>query len=330
MRAAALSLAVAVAFAPAGASAQAPSNAVLAQELFEQGRTLATSNQWAQACPKFEASLHYDPALGTKLNLATCYEKTGKLASAWSLYRDAAEIAAKSGDTKRHDYAASHATALEPRLPRLTITAPSPAPPGLAITRDGTPIDAAALGVALYVDPGPHAISATAPGYKAFTTKTTATEGTSTTIAIPPLAPEPAPVATVTKPAPIAPPPPPPPAGSHTRAILGIAAAGTGVVLVGVGLGFGLGASHAFDRAKSACAELTCPDQDAYARGQADVRDARRDGTISTVLTIAGAAAIAGGLAVWLIAPSSHHEERAHLSASVTPSSVGLVLGGGF
>lgn len=328
MRAIALQLAIALAIAPA-ARAQSPTNTVLAQQLFEQGRKLATAQNWQAACPKFEASLRYDPALGTKLNLATCDEKIGKLASAWSLYRDAAEIAAKTGDTRRHDYAASHAAALEHRLPRLTITAPSPAPAGLAITRDGTPIDPAALGVPLYVDPGVHAIAASAPGYKAFTTTTTATEGGSATVAIPPLEAQPAQIAVVARPAPVAPLPPPPPR-SRTRTYLAIGAAGTGAVLAGVGLGFGVAASHAFDRAKAVCADLTCPNDAAYASGQADIRDARRDGTVSTVLTIAGVAAIAGGLAIWLIAPSSHRAESARLSASVTPTSAGLVLGGSF
>jgi hypothetical protein len=327
MRMIGIQLAIAFALAPA-ARAQAPSNAVLAQELFEQARALAAADNWAAACPKFAASLRYDPALGTKLNLATCYEKTGKLASAWSLYRDAAELAAKTGDNRRHDYAASHAAALEPRLPRLTITAPSPAPAELAVTRDGTRIDPAALGVALYVDAGPHAIVASAPGYKAFTTATTATEGRSLTVAIPPLQAQPVPVATLAKPMPSA--PLLAPARSRTRTIVAIGAAGTGVILAGVGLGFGVAASHAFDRAKAACADLDCTDTAAYERGQADVRDARHDATMSTVLTIAGAAAIAGGAVVWLISPSSQRSETARLSASATPSSLGLVLGGSF
>src|SRR6185312_7749645 len=74
-------------------AAQTPTqDQVIAEQLFEQGRTLVTANNWPAACPKFEESLKLDPTLGTKLNLATCYEHIGKIASAWSLYREAAEL----------------------------------------------------------------------------------------------------------------------------------------------------------------------------------------------------------------------------------------------
>src|SRR4051812_17855482 len=144
--------------------AQPSDTTSLAQQLFNQGRELAKNNDWAAACPKFEASLRYDPALGTRLNLATCYEKVGKIASAWGIYRDAAELAGKAGDPKRRDYALKQAVALEKRLPRLTITA-SAQTAGLAVTRDGVPIDPSAFGTPLYVDPGSHEIKASAPGF---------------------------------------------------------------------------------------------------------------------------------------------------------------------
>jgi hypothetical protein len=70
---------------------------------------------------------------------------------------------------KRHDYAQAQAAALEPRLPRLTLSAPADRPAGFVVRRDGTPIAAGALGVALYVDPGEHEVTASAPGFEAFT-----------------------------------------------------------------------------------------------------------------------------------------------------------------
>ena len=95
---------------PLSALAQPSDNKALAEQLFNQGRELAKANNWTAACPKFEASLRYDAALGTKLNLATCYEHVGKLASAWGLYRDAAELAARANDAKRREYAQTKAT----------------------------------------------------------------------------------------------------------------------------------------------------------------------------------------------------------------------------
>src|ERR1041384_6255681 len=136
--------------------AQAPegSPGALAGQLFNQGRDLIKANNWVEACPKFEASLRYDPVLGTRLNLATCYEHIGKLASAWGLYRESVELAKKAGDTKRAEYAQKQAARPDPRLPKLAISAPAKPPAGFVVKRDETTVDAGALGVALYVDPG--------------------------------------------------------------------------------------------------------------------------------------------------------------------------------
>lgn len=175
------------------ADAQSGDSSAIAEQLFNEARELAKANQWAEACPKFEASLRYDPVLGTRLNLATCYEHIGKLASAWSLYRESVELAKKAGDIKRRDYAQKQAAALESRLPKLAISAPVKPPSGFVVTRDGTRIDAGVLGVALYVDPGAHEITATAPGFEAFTQTVSLAEGKVETLAIPNLKAVPAP-----------------------------------------------------------------------------------------------------------------------------------------
>jgi uncharacterized protein HemY len=75
------------------AQAQSADSSALAEQLFNQARDLVKANKWAEACPKFEASLRYDPVLGTRLNLANCYEHVGKLASAWGLYRESMDAA---------------------------------------------------------------------------------------------------------------------------------------------------------------------------------------------------------------------------------------------
>src|SRR5689334_2088270 len=77
----------------ADAAAPAPSGAgatVTAEDLFQQGVALANQGKWAEAATKFEESNRVERAPGTTVNLADCYEHVGKLASAWTLFVEAA------------------------------------------------------------------------------------------------------------------------------------------------------------------------------------------------------------------------------------------------
>lgn len=316
-----------------GAARAQPADAkALAEQLFNQARELAKAEQWAEACPKFEASFRYDPVLGTKLNLATCYEKTGKLASAWGLYRDAVELARKAGDSKRADYAQRQAIALEPRLPKLTISVAGSPPAELVVKRDGNPIDAGAFGASLYVDPGEHEITAEAPGYQAFRKTLTLEEKQRESVEVPALVAQPAEVRAPAAPLPSpvleraeAPPP------SRTRWYVGLGVGGAGLAAAGVGLAFGAMASSTHDDIEALCgADFRCPAAD-YERGKELSDRAERQATISTALVIGGGVALAAGAVLVLTAPRA--KERA-TTARVVPTAhergAGLVVLGNF
>ena len=322
---------IVVSFAAANAQAQAPGGSnTLAEQLFAQARDLAKANQWAEACPKFEASLRYDPVLGTRLNLATCYEHIGKLASAWGLYRESAELAKKANDAKRAAYAQKQATALEPRLPKLAITAPANPPPGFVVKRDDTAVDAGALGVGLYVDPGPHKVVASAPGFVELTLNVTLAEGKTEAITIPDLVAKPeAPPVVATKPVsePVDEPAPGPRSKKRTYIALGVG--GAGVAAVAVGLVFGAKASSSYSDAKALCGDdMVCP-AESFAQDQKLVSDARSSATISTVLVIGGAAAIAAGVVLYVTAPRDRERATA-LIPLVHDRGAGLALTGAF
>jgi hypothetical protein len=324
------------------ADAQSNDSGAIAEQLFKQARELAQANNWVEACPKFEASLRYDPVLGTRLNLATCYEHVGKLASAWNLYRESIELARKAGDVKRRDYAQRQATALEPRLPRLAISAPGKPPAGLLVKRDGTTIDAGALGVALYVDAGPHEIAASAPGFATFTRTVTLLESTTVTVAIPELTA----LAATGRPQPPSKDHEPSiassPTGdrvtrseslqtpSRTRTYVAIGLGGAGVVATGFGLVFGVKARSDYSDARTLCgASLVCDAAD-YDKGKQLIRDSRSQATTATILVAAGVAAIAAGAIVFLTAPHTRERATARIVPVAHDRGAGLAIIGGF
>jgi hypothetical protein len=232
-----------------------------ANALWIEGKRLVDSGDIAAGCKKFEQSLALIPKLGTRLNLADCYEKLGSTASAWDMFRAATEQAHEQADD-REAFARERAAALGPRLSRLTIGNPRGSVPGLQVTRDGAPIPASALDQALPVDPGEHIIAASAPDHQTWETRVMIQgDHQMTTVTIPPLerigAPPPPPVAAAATPtavpkaaedlsvqaAPAA-------RGSSgkTLRIAGLAAGGVGVVGIAAGVYFGVRAKSLADQ----------------------------------------------------------------------------------
>lgn len=148
------------------ASGPASAGDAAAQALFDEGRRLTESGQWAQACPKFEESNRIEPKMGTQYKLAECYERVGKLASAWENYLEVAGKAKADKNTEREQFARDKAKALEPRLTRLKISVSPPLLRGLVVKRGAKEIGAAQYGLLIPVDPGRITISASAPGYQ--------------------------------------------------------------------------------------------------------------------------------------------------------------------
>jgi len=314
VRAALAGPSVALLVLAASASAQNSTDKVAAEALFEEGRRLVASGSFAEACPKFADSQRLDPSPGTLLNLASCYEKVGRTATAWATYREAASAANAAGRTEYVATAQRHAEALAPRLARLTVQVEHPLA-GLQISRDGVRIDPAAWSLPIPIDPGNHTIEATAPGYKAWASSVdVAQDGAQASVTIPvleALAPEPGAGAAVTvPPAPIAPPPPapvpPPPEESHAgsgQRLIGLGLAGVGVVGLGLAGVFSILAKNQYNTSLGHCQAGNPGLCDATGVQQRD--GARSLGDAASVAVSVGAAALAGGLVIWLTAPSS-------------------------
>jgi tetratricopeptide (TPR) repeat protein len=145
------------------ASASAQDRMPASRALFDLGRALMASGRYSEACPKLEESARLEPGMGTRFNLAYCWERIGRSASAWALYLDVAAEARAAGSTEREQIARGLARDLEPRLAYLLVSV-NRSSPGLEIVRDGVPLGRAAWGVPTPVDPGLHVVQARAPG----------------------------------------------------------------------------------------------------------------------------------------------------------------------
>jgi len=309
------------------------SDPAAAQGLFYEARTLMGQNKFAEACPKLEESLRLDSGVGTAFNLADCNEHLGKITAAWAGFLDVAATSKNTNQPDREKLARKRAAALEPRLPKLVVEV-SGAPPGLEVKRDGIVIGAAAWGTPIPVDPGSHKITATAPGKQTWETTVTSAESKTTKVVIP----RDLPAAPVVAGAPVAPgaeaappanpvaqnfPPPVVESAGSTQRTIGWIVTGVGAVGIGLGAGFGLSSMSKRDESRTHCVVDACD-----AEGVSLRDDALSRGNIATIATIAGGAAVVGGLILVLTAPKgTEKSERAGKIRAVPSASVG---GGGF
>jgi serine/threonine-protein kinase len=282
-----------------------------AEALYDAGRKLFQAGNYAVACPKFEESQRLDPGVGTMLFLGTCFEKTGRLASAWVTFREAAVTARSTNQPDREKKALELANAVEPRLARLQVVVPPENDlPGLAIKRDGSALGRALWGVPFPVDQGQHSIEISAPGRKTTVLAVDVPQpGQVVTARIPALDPLPAPptsTASAASSAPAAsaaplPPPPPPVASAPPESSLrtpALVAVGVGVLGVGLGSFFGLQAIRRWHDAQGDCSGDVC-----RPGGYDNASAASRSGHLSTAFFAVGAVGLGTGLTLWLLSP---------------------------
>jgi hypothetical protein len=146
-------IAVAV-LAPRAAYAQNPA---AAEALFEQARAAMAAGNYEIACARFRDSDKLDPAVGTRFNLADCEERSGRIATAWSLFRGV--LSELGQDDDRKPIAEERAKALEPRMPYLTLLRLPETPKDARVRVDGIELGEGSLGVALPMDPGAHELA---------------------------------------------------------------------------------------------------------------------------------------------------------------------------
>jgi hypothetical protein len=280
-----------------------------AEALFEEGRALVTQGRTREACSKFEQSQRFDPGLGTQFNLADCYERLGKLASAHALFTDVAATARATGQERREQVARARAVAVQPRLTKLVIVVPSGRTAELHVERNGVEVDRAEWDFPVPVDPGRHRVRAWGPGVGDWATEVTVpSDGGVHGVAIPardesaffdPL---------------------------HRK--LGLAAAGMGALGVSVGSIFGVRAIMKKNEAnRTGCDGPECNTNESAALRE----QARRSGDVATVAMGVGATGLAtAAVLLWVVSTPSPEspEPEANLARLVLHPVVGWHGGG--
>ncbi|NUO48788.1 MAG: hypothetical protein HOV80_08025 [Polyangiaceae bacterium] len=319
-----------------GAWAQTEEKAA-AEALFVRGRELADRGDYEAACPKLEASLKLDPAIGTRLHLADCYDRQGRTASAWATFMEVASLARIEGQTAREEIAVARARALELRLSRFEVRVPEANRlPELTVQIDDVLVPQPSWGLALPFDPGKHSLRVTAPGYKAYETVIdTPAEGQSSVVDVPALWPEP-PEAPSPSAAGRAKRDSQPAQGEDadagtTQRIWGIVIGGLGLASVSAGAVLGTQAVLKNDASMAHCK----PDDPTLCSPRGvELRDeAFTYATGSTVSLIVGGGVVAAGLAVFFTAPWPPEAEAQKVGVRavvpfVGPDAAGFSLGG--
>jgi hypothetical protein len=336
LRSVLLHVALCAAFLARTEVVHAQSNTALAESLYQEGKRLMNERKFDQACPKLLESHKLDPATGTLLNLAACYEGAGKYASAWAYYNDALGAAKRGNQEARVTYASEQLKKIEERLTRLQIElAPGASVPGLEVKLDGQTISSAALGFPSPVDPGKHVVEASAPGKKSVRVEVVANAPkTVVKTVVPVLEDETGAAPEVAAPQPDSASPATEPSTKSSGSgltTLGWVLGGVGVAAIGAGVVFNLSARSDVDRSDNACTQPpdgnTCRDRNDQIEYRDAVSAAETKSTISYVGLGLGSAALATGITLLIVGGGDDHEAPP-VALAVTERSVGLSAGG--
>jgi hypothetical protein len=307
---------------PAFAEASAEDRAA-AQGLFDEGRALVEQGRPAEACGKFEESQRLDPGIGTQFHLADCFERTGRMASAWTMFLEIAAATRSQGQHEREAAARERAERIAARVSRITLVVPEGARvEGLTLQRGGRPVGPGQWGSAIPADPGEQRVVASAPGHETWsTTIVVPGDGQSVTVTVPRLeeASEDAAAGLASTGA------PPDEGGPSAWRISALALGGAGIL--GLGIGTAFGAIALSKKSDAGCDGPACDS----AEGVTTYREAQDAASVATIAFIAGGVALGAGLVLFLTEPEpERHGGFVRARFAATPRGGAIVAEGAF
>lgn len=284
-----------------------PSDRERASALFVSARQHMADGDFLAASTEFSESENLDPQVGTAFNLAYCYERMERTATAWSMWVEAAAAAAAKGQHARQQAALSRAGALQASLLHATVTVtPQAARDLVRLSIDRMPLMRTAWGLPVALDPGKHELLAAADGYQTWSREFVVALGVEPNLLVPELEPN-----VTTGRAPLS-----SRGSSWTVALWAAGATAIGAAVVGGA--FGIAYQSNRNAANQNCARAGC-----NAAALAEIAGAKTDGWVAdTMFTVAGAALIAGAVTAVFFRPS-----RKPVTAWIPGA--GPLLGGG-
>jgi len=325
---------------PAVARAQAPAapptedQIEAAKVLYKEARELRRQGRQREATDKALEAFHTAATPVTALQVGELLVEGGRLVEARDIARGVALLPVSPRESDKGRDARAQAAALgaqlDSRIPKLAF---ANRPPAVQLSLDGRPLAPSDPTAWQGVDPGPHVLLLRVDEKPCTTINLALSEGEERTVdlhgaasacrvesaPLPPAPPSP-PRPAVLAPAPApAPPKGGEPAGgtpgeAHTQRWIGLSLGVAGLAAVGVGGFVALSAKSDYDGVASACPNNVCS-QTAF-----DTRNAARSrADVAGVVMGVGAAAVVGGVVLWVLEPSP-----GRVGVSVGPGSLGV------
>jgi hypothetical protein len=266
---------------------ESPADLKRARAQFQRGIELEQASNWTEAIQQFREVGQVRMTPQVRFHIAFCEENLGRLVTALGGY----DLALTEADTVGSDFKSEVETAmarLREKIPKLLIERGSGAEAAL-VQLDGIDLGASQIGVEVPLDPGPHTVTANAPGFIPFSATADLKEREVTKVTIElEIAPEP-----------VTPPPPTrvvmvPRDEGPSRTVPYIIG-GAGIVFLGAG-----GALYALRQSTLADLEQDCPDRNECATSNRDSYDRVKFYDVAAPVA-AGVGVAAIGTAVALI-----------------------------
>ncbi len=304
-----------------------------ARMMFHQGLELEQAGNWAGALRMFRDVSQVKMTPQVRFHIALCEENLGKLIAALGGYELALAEADSVGESFRVEVEEKIA-AVRSRIPKLVIERGDGAD-AAKVELDGVLLGSSSIGVDVPVDPGPHVVTATAPGFEDFSTTIDLAEETTQTVTLTLAETEVAPV----EEEPVEEEPEPPPEKKFPIVPVSLIGGG-GVLLLGSGAML-LMRSVALNDFRSLCPGDLCPPKSQLSDADQDEIEKSRSrvatyGVLSPVLAVAGVGAAGVGVFL-LVRESKADREEAHAGSTrvmvtpeLGPERLGLTMHGRF